>query len=194
MSIEIFIARHGQTQWNKQYRLQGQHDSPLTSVGVEQSNYLGQQLKQLAPTSIYSSDLGRAVQTATIANQHLNLPLQTHISLRERHFGLLQGKSIKVNSKFYPTYQQRLSKPNKSVAGMETELHVRQRIQEFVQQLSQLNENRVAVICHGEWMRILCESLKQQTSTSDTSTLLTTVPDNGQVLHLSYQGGNIVHH
>src|SRR6185295_17267686 len=56
---EVLLIRHGETLWNQQGRMQGQNDSPLTPLGLEQARQLGRRLKDVTFTTLYSSDLGR---------------------------------------------------------------------------------------------------------------------------------------
>jgi probable phosphoglycerate mutase len=74
MAVEVFLLRHGETVWNTERRLQGEHDSPLTCRGREQAHLLGRILaKHLGPrhqVPMYVSPLGRTRATAVIVQQH----------------------------------------------------------------------------------------------------------------------------
>ena len=61
---QLIIVRHGQTEWNLKLIRQGHLDSPLTETGLAQARALGERLALETFTALYSSDLGRAVQTA----------------------------------------------------------------------------------------------------------------------------------
>ncbi len=87
----LIIVRHGQTEWNACERLQGQLDSPLTELGVHQAKAAAKQLQKMKIDMLYSSDLGRAVQTAAIIGDRLSMSFTTDANLRERHFGTMQG-------------------------------------------------------------------------------------------------------
>ena len=64
---DLYLLRHGQTEWNAEGRLQGRLDSPLTPKGVAQAERLAELLRDLAPGLLrYSSTAGRALQTARI--------------------------------------------------------------------------------------------------------------------------------
>lgn len=86
------IARHGQTQWNIEHRIQGQLDSPLTELGKRQALQLATQCLSLNISQILSSSLGRALQTATICGELLHVKQEIIAGLEERHFGLWQAK------------------------------------------------------------------------------------------------------
>jgi 2,3-bisphosphoglycerate-dependent phosphoglycerate mutase len=88
----IYLVRHGETEWNVANRLQGQSDSPLTSAGKLQAKDVAVALKHIKFSAIYSSDLGRAQETAQIIALEHQLAVVTNQLLRERHFGRLEGK------------------------------------------------------------------------------------------------------
>jgi len=88
-STLIYIVRHGETEWNLMGKQQGHMDSPLTDRGTQQANALANGLINRGIEFIYSSDLGRAMETAKIINTSLDLSIQTDKRLRERHLGTL---------------------------------------------------------------------------------------------------------
>ncbi len=89
----IWIARHGQTEWNKEGRYQGQKNSDLTALGREQAALLGKFLQDKNIGKIYASPLGRAQETATIVDSVLQLGVETVPQLAEMNFGLFEGKT-----------------------------------------------------------------------------------------------------
>src|SRR5205823_1577409 len=91
--VRILLARHGETIFNVEGRWQGQSDSSLTDRGLAQSRQLARALADEPITAVYSSDLGRAVQTAAeIARLH-KLDVTTDARLREIHTGDWTAKS-----------------------------------------------------------------------------------------------------
>ncbi len=88
---EIILIRHGETEWNVAGRLQGQHDSPLTAAGVAQTKALARRMKHESFTHIYSSDLGRAFQTAEAVAKMTGHTVLPDIRLREKGLGTLEG-------------------------------------------------------------------------------------------------------
>jgi probable phosphoglycerate mutase len=98
--MRIFFVRHGETVWNREGRLQGQADSPLTLRGVQLSLAYGDFLKgALAATSpdrvgLFMSPLGRTRQTASLLADALGLPLASFAVdplLAEHDVGVLEG-------------------------------------------------------------------------------------------------------
>ncbi|TFU14276.1 histidine phosphatase family protein [Thermus tengchongensis] len=82
--MELWLVRHGETLWNREGRLLGWTDLPLTPLGEAQARALK---GNLPPLPTYSSDLKRALQTALLAGLQ---PVPTQ-ALREIHFGVLEG-------------------------------------------------------------------------------------------------------
>ncbi|MDP3940816.1 MAG: histidine phosphatase family protein [bacterium] len=90
----LYIARHGETQWNVEHRFQGQKDSPLTENGLRQATELGSKLKNVSFDAVFSSDLFRAMRTAEIAAIEHKLAVNTTALLREHSYGKVEGKLI----------------------------------------------------------------------------------------------------
>jgi broad specificity phosphatase PhoE len=92
--IRIFIARHGETDWNAEGRIQGQSDPDLSPKGCEQRLLLLERLKEEKLSAIYTSTLRRAVNTAEPLARHLGLPLHQRPELNEIAFGILEGAHL----------------------------------------------------------------------------------------------------
>ncbi|MBA4342021.1 MAG: histidine phosphatase family protein [Methylibium sp.] len=87
----VLAVRHGETAWNRETRIQGQLDIPLSPLGAAQARRLAQALDGQGVEVIYASDLSRARQTAEAVAQQLGLAVQLEPGLRERGFGLFEG-------------------------------------------------------------------------------------------------------
>jgi len=92
--IKIYVARHGETTWNVEGRIQGRSDPGLSPKGIDQSLALLEQLKDRPISAIYTSTLQRSILTAQPIAQYLNRPLQKHLELDEIAFGILEGKQF----------------------------------------------------------------------------------------------------
>jgi broad specificity phosphatase PhoE len=90
--LRVLIARHGETEWNLSRRFQGHLDSPLTKRGREQAQRLATRLTAESIAAVYSSDLGRALQTATPVAAGLGLEVVTSPLLREIDCGAWTGR------------------------------------------------------------------------------------------------------
>lgn len=88
----IFVLTlHTLTEWNLLGRVQGQTDIPLSSRGKSDAAKIAEKLSGLGVSSIVSSDLARARETAEIFNNTLQVPMRVDIRLREYSFGKLEG-------------------------------------------------------------------------------------------------------
>ncbi len=93
-STRFGLVRHAQTMWNREKRIQGQSDSPLTADGESQATRWGELLKQFPWDRILASDTGRTLATAEKINAYLKIPLTTDSRLREQDWGQWVGKTV----------------------------------------------------------------------------------------------------
>lgn len=95
-NIEIFLIRHGQTEFNLAGKIQGWCDSPLTEQGILGAQRLGEYLRNTIFQAAFSSDLPRAYHTAQLilSSAGQNLPVQCLSDLREYHFGHFEQGSV----------------------------------------------------------------------------------------------------
>ncbi len=91
----FYFLRHGQTDWNVEGRMQGHTDIPLNATGLQQAAEAALKLQALPITRIVSSPLSRALKTAAVAAEALNLPIHIDSMLMERTFGSYEGKITK---------------------------------------------------------------------------------------------------
>jgi broad specificity phosphatase PhoE len=87
----ILLARHGETDWNAESRVQGHTDRPLNEVGTTQAAALAEELAGERIDAVYSSDLSRALDTARAVADPRGLPVESIPGLRERNFGTWEG-------------------------------------------------------------------------------------------------------
>jgi len=88
----LLLARHGETDWNREHRLQGWADPPLNELGRAQALELAARLEGQRIDAVYASDLRRASETARIVADRLSLPVIEDRSLREVDLGSWSGK------------------------------------------------------------------------------------------------------
>src|SRR5881396_3482425 len=88
-TLRIYLARHGQTDWNAQSRLQGRTDIPLNPTGREQASKLAALLKGVRLDAVYSSTLRRSRETAEIL--HGITPIESLDGLCEQGLGKFEG-------------------------------------------------------------------------------------------------------
>jgi probable phosphoglycerate mutase len=109
MTAIIYIARHGETEWNRQGRMQGQKDSPLTALGREQAMTLRQNLladERIAATGgisvAYSSALGRARETLEICLKDMDIHRDSSAGLNEICLGPWEGLTFEEVKQRWP--------------------------------------------------------------------------------------------
>lgn len=99
---ELWLVRHGQTDWNLQRRYQGQTDPPLNATGLQQAELAGEALVGRHYAAIYSSDLQRARVTAEIIGRRLGMEVLVDSRLREVNFGKWEGMLVADIQTRYP--------------------------------------------------------------------------------------------
>ncbi|WP_432804049.1 histidine phosphatase family protein [Bacillus arachidis] len=95
--VTLYITRHGKTILNTNERVQGWADSPLVEKGIEVAKGLGNGLQDILFVDAYSSDSGRAIETANLVLKYSgqsNLKLEQRKDLRELNFGVYEGEKI----------------------------------------------------------------------------------------------------
>jgi len=98
----ILLIRHGETDWNREKRLQGYLDIGLNSIGIEQAKLLAKVLATESIDVAYASDLSRAYDTAQMIANHHQLEVQQDALLRERCYGEIQGKTYAEIEQTHP--------------------------------------------------------------------------------------------
>jgi glucosyl-3-phosphoglycerate phosphatase len=88
---QLILLRHGQTEYNATERMQGQLDTDLTELGRTQAKSAAELLATRSPMRIVSSDLRRALDTATALGDASGVPVDVDQRLRETHLGDWQG-------------------------------------------------------------------------------------------------------
>ncbi len=90
--MRLLLVRHGESQGNEELRLQGRRDFPLTGRGREQARALAGRLASAGLAAVYSSPIGRALETARILGEVASVPVTEEPRLQEYDFGeLLSG-------------------------------------------------------------------------------------------------------
>jgi len=105
MKIDFYIFRHGQTEWNRLAKVQGQTDIPLNDEGREEALVLKEFFKKVKVDIVYSSDLKRAFSTAKISFDENKISIIKAPELREVHCGEVEGMAREdVLKKFKQTF------------------------------------------------------------------------------------------
>ncbi len=152
MTRRIFVLRHGETEFNADKKLQGHCNSSLTSKGSEQARRVGTTLKQYVenrPFRVYSSTLGRALQTSQIVCEELNYSyenLNKEPRLKEFSLGEWEQRTIPSLEQEIPNLLAQndwyLQAPN-----CETYESVRERLSSWLSDVA--HDEDIVVVSHG---------------------------------------------
>jgi probable phosphoglycerate mutase len=94
--LQVYLVRHGETQWNAERRIQGHSDSPLTEKGEQQAWQVAERAKALGITHIIASDLGRTRRTAEIIAELCGCDITLDSRLRELDMGVLEKRNLET--------------------------------------------------------------------------------------------------
>jgi broad specificity phosphatase PhoE len=146
----IFLARHGQSEFNAEGRITGQLDPPLTAKGKKQAQRLARALHDERISAIYTSDLVRARETAAPTALAHGLPIRLSAALREIHLGVLQGRfRDERDPEAERLWRARASDPGAYRApGGETFADLERRVRDWVQDVLQADTGAVLVVGH----------------------------------------------
>lgn len=144
---ELFLVRHGETEWNRLRRIQGRTDIPLNDTGRRQARATGRLLRRRRWDAVYSSPLNRAFETASIIADEVGLGApETVDALVERDYGAAEGLTFAEIDRRYPA--------GTSVPGRESRGHVADRVVPTLLQIAHRHPNgSVIVVSHGGAIR-----------------------------------------
>ncbi|MBK8010782.1 MAG: histidine phosphatase family protein [Deltaproteobacteria bacterium] len=151
----IIAVRHGETEWNVEGRLQGSRDSALTERGRKQSERLGCALTKVKLTAAYSSDLGRARETAQIAlarASKASVRLELDPRLREISYGRIEGLTWREVEALHPDIHRSMEERRQDFAppGGESRTELVERITETFKELGRRHRSEtIFVVTHG---------------------------------------------
>ena len=148
----VVLIRHGETEWNREGRIQGYHaDSPLTASGHAQALLLAECLASEPFDTLHSSDAGRTRQTAAPICAATGLEVVYDATLRERNYGLFEGRTYREVEREYPEAFQkfRTRDPYYVPPNGESAVQFRDRVVAALERIAEGAAGGVAVITHG---------------------------------------------
>lgn len=161
MSETLILSRHGETAWNKEQRLQGSQDIPLSKKGIKQAEFLAKKLTTLKIDTIITSKLQRASQTAEIVGKKLGIRIEKKHGFNERSYGQFEGriwsevkKELAVSGLILDSFAEPFADFSARVLATLNNLLTRH-----------LNQ-KILIICHGGVLRVLLEHLRKTPSPS----------------------------
>jgi broad specificity phosphatase PhoE len=157
----VYLARHGETSWNREGRWQGHTDIALNEVGLAQARALGELLRGRGIGRVHTSDLSRARQTAETAAAILGVTdVVVDRALRERSFGIFEGLTRQECALRHPDHwNEYRADPRRAPPGAESQDSLAARMHEAVARAVAPREPRddapVLVVSHGGSIRAL---------------------------------------
>lgn len=158
MANTFYIVRHGQTNWNILGKTQGHGNSDLTKKGEEQALELSEAIKKYPIDYIYTSDLGRAVQTAEIVGNSIGLSVNKTEALREMGFGVWEGLLIdEIKKDHADTYSTWRNQPHLvNIPNGETLHIIKDRVDKFISEINKQYDNKhILLVSHSVTVRVM---------------------------------------
>lgn len=151
----LLLARHGETDWNRDERFQGHADTSLNARGREQAHELAEEVNGVEV--IYSSDLKRAIETAEVVAERLGLEVTVDSRLRERGFGAWEGLTrAEIEASFREEFDRWRSGDGGGAPDAEAQEAFAARIEAFLTDvLARHPDQTVLVIAHGGSIRVV---------------------------------------
>lgn len=152
----VYLARHGQSDWNAEGRWQGNADRPLTELGRQQAQELAERLASVPLEAVYSSDLRRARETAEPVAARQGLEVQTRAELREVDVGSWSGLSREEVEERFPAAFATWREGGQGWVDGEAYEHMAERVVTAVLEIAGSHPGgSVLVVAHGGPIRAL---------------------------------------
>ncbi len=191
--MKIFVVRHGQTIWNKEAKMQGSADSPLTELGILEATKLGEALMDKEIDKIYTSPLGRTIKTTEYIKGNRDIPVSVIDELQEINFGNMEGKPVdiiqeKYGEIIYNFWNDPLNYKNNTGESFH---QVYERVKKGMSKIieNRHKEKNVVVVTHGVIISVL---LSWVNGGSIEDTWKTPIVNNTSVSTLKYNGEGIL--
>lgn len=152
---EIILVRHGQIDHNTDGRYCGWTNPGLNSIGRYQAIELKEKLKDEPIEYIYTSDLMRCVETATIINEYHNIEICKDKKLREINFGIFEDKTYKEISRLYPNHRKNWIEQGiefKMPEGENIDMMIERTI-EVIDDIKKSHHKKVLLVAHSGVIR-----------------------------------------
>ncbi|HWW88957.1 MAG TPA: histidine phosphatase family protein [Vicinamibacterales bacterium] len=160
-TLRLYLARHGQTDWNLARKMQGSADIPLNATGREQAATLAQLFAGERLDAVYSSQLKRSRETAEIV--HGSSPITELAGLNERRLGMFEGT---VSG---PDYERRARDPDDALDGGETLTQFFARVQTTLENILMGHRSgNILIVGHGGTNRMIVRALFGQSDDQST--------------------------
>jgi len=173
--VLLYLVRHGETDWNRQRKIQGSTDIPLNATGREQAAATGALLASRSWDAVFASPLSRAFETASIIADSVGLPAPTPVpDLVERNYGEAEGLTDAEIDDRYPG----------AVPGQETREAVVERVLPALMTIADSHPDQsVIVVSHGGVIRGVLNAIDPEGKHGTIR--------NGSVHSFSYRDGSV---
>ena len=154
----FYFLRHGETAWNAEGRLCGSTDVPLSDVGRRQAQLLARRLKPISVEALYTSPLGRALETACVIGAAIDREPVIDRRLAELNYGAWEGRTFEEIQRATPaTYRAWDADPgNMAPPEGESGVQLIERVTPFMANVAQRHPcGNVVVVCHKTVCRLL---------------------------------------
>lgn len=164
----LYIARHGETEKNREGLLLGQKDVELNETGIKQAHELGKKMEKLNIDLIISSSMTRAKQTAEIINGYIHKTVKIEPRLIERNIGVYDGLTLKeVQEKFQKGYTSKMAY-NKTPPDGESSQEVQERVFAVMDELKKnCHDKNILIISHSFIIRMINKYFNPNISADD---------------------------
>ena len=165
--MKIYLMRHGETDWNKEGKLQGSADIPLNENGIRLAQETAQALKEIPFEAVYSSPLCRARKTAELMRLERQIPIFEDARLKEMSFGRYEGNSIyqAAHDAENPLYKFIREPENFKAQDGENFSDVIARAQNFIDEVllpAQKEYSTVLITAHGAFIRCFIRCIENR--------------------------------
>jgi broad specificity phosphatase PhoE len=156
--LTLFIVRHGETDWNKEGRIQGRLNSHLTEKGRYNAKVLGERLNDIDFAKIITSPSGRTIETTELIVKDRDVSVQTNEMIMEMDMGPWQGLlKSEIREQYPDAYECFLNSPQLYQNGdAESFIDIYKRAEAFLLQLkSSKQTGNLLIVTHGLFIKTL---------------------------------------
>ena len=167
--MNLYLIRHGQTDWNVTGKIQGKTDIPLNETGKRQAACLARGMEKRPVVQIYTSSLKRALETAEIIGRSQNVKVKPMKELEEVGFGHWEGCTNEEIKRQYPREFEMWWDDPLALApcGGETQEQIRARCRQAMETILSQACGDLAVVSHGATLAYIIEYLMRDDPMSE---------------------------
>lgn len=163
--MNLYVIRHGETEWNKKKILQGWLNSNLTKEGKEAADNLRKKFKEdnIKIDQIYTSTQKRAIDTAEIINKDFNLEITKLDELKELGFGKWENMCIDdIYKEYEEDYNIYINSPKDytPTCGGESYEELYERVERALDIILSSNKENILVVTHGVTLKVIVSLLE----------------------------------